>query len=234
MFGFIERVPLSKAGKNAVAHKPERIFLTAPKARGRIQCRARYGRHMNSVTRLLLRWRQGDTAGSDALFHAVHQELHRIANRYMSRERDGHVLQATALVNEAYLRLIDRQESNWQNRAHFFAISAHLMRQILVDHARGAAANKRGGALIHLPLEEGLIIAPERSREFLALDEALTALARFDRRKAEVVELRYFGGLEVEEVAELLKVHPNTVIRDWRLAKAWLKRELDASNPETD
>lgn len=189
---------------------------------------------MNSVTRLLLRWRQGDTAGSNELFHAVQQELRRIANRYMSRERDGHVLQATALVNEAYLRLVDRQDANWQNRAHFFAISAHLMRQILVDYARGAAANKRGGALIHLPLEEGLLIAPERSREFLALDEALTALALFDHRKVQVVELRYFGGLEVEEVAELLKVHPNTVIRDWRLAKAWLKRELDASNPEAD
>jgi RNA polymerase sigma-70 factor (ECF subfamily) len=185
---------------------------------------------MNTVTRLLIRWRQGDTAGRDELFQAVQHELHRIAYRYMQRERDGHLLQATALVNEAYLRLIDQPEANWQNRAHFFAISAHLMRQILVDHARGSAAHKRGGALLHLPLDEGLHLAPEKSKELLALDEALTALALVDRRKADVVELRYFGGLEVEEVAELLKVHPNTVIRDWRLAKAWLKRKIDTAD----
>lgn len=186
---------------------------------------------MNSVTKLLLEWGQGETGGRDELFSAVQEELHRIADRYMKRERDGHTLQATALVNEAYLRLVDQPQANWQNRAHFYAISAHVMRQILVDYARGARAQKRGGAAFHLPLDEVLVFAPEKSQELLALDQALEELAVVDRRKAEVVELRYFGGLGVEEVAEVLKVHPNTVVRDWRLAKAWLKLRIFPEGP---
>jgi RNA polymerase sigma factor (TIGR02999 family) len=178
---------------------------------------------MNSVTKLLVQWGQGEAAARDELFVAVQQELHRIADRYMKRERDGHTLQATALVNEAYLRLVDQPQADWRNRAHFFAISAHIMRQILVDHARGAGAQKRGSGAYHLPLDEELVFAPEKSEEILALDQALEELAVIDQRKAEEVELRYFGGLDVEEAAEVLKVHPNTVIRDWRLAKAWLK-----------
>lgn len=181
---------------------------------------------MNSVTRLLVQWGQGDTGGRDELFRAVQIELRRIADRHMSRERAGHTLQATALVNEAYLRLVDQPQANWRNRAHFYAVSAHIMRQILVDYARGAGAQKRGGEAFHLPLDEGLVFAPGKSREILALDQALSDLAVIDRRKADVVDLPYFGGLEVEEVAAVLKVHPNTVVRDWRLAKAWLKREI--------
>ncbi len=151
----------------------------------------------------------------------------------MKRERAGHLLQPTALVNEAYLRLVDQPQANWQNRAHFYAISAHIMRQILVDYARGAGARKRGGEAMHLPLLAELVFAPEKSQELLDLDDALQELSSIDRRKAEVVELRYFGGLEVEEVAEVLKVHPNTVIRDWRLAKAWLKRKVKGAVPES-
>lgn len=188
---------------------------------------------MNSVTRLLVQWGHGEAAVRDELFGAVQQELHRIADRYMKRERAGHLLQPTALVNEAYLRLVDQPQASWQNRAHFYAISAHIMRQILVDYARGSGARKRGGEAIHLPLLEELVFAPEKSQELLDLDGALQELSLIDRRKAEVVELRYFGGLEVEEVAEVLKVHPNTVIRDWRLAKAWLKRKVKGAAPES-
>lgn len=187
---------------------------------------------MTDVTQLLVRWGQGDTAGRDELFRTVQDELRRIANRHMSRERAGHTLQATALVNEAYLRLVVQPHGNWRNRAHFYAISAHIMRQILVDYARQSGAQKRGREAVHLPLEEGLVFAPERSREMIALDEALQGLAMIDRRKADVVELRYFGGLDVEETAEVLEVHPNTVVRDWRLAKAWLKREMNPASPE--
>ncbi len=183
---------------------------------------------MNSVTQLLLRWSGGDLSGKDDLFTAVQQELHRIAARYMRREQADHTLQTTALVNEAYLRLVDQPQLNWQNRAHFYAISARIMRQILVDYARNSGAAKRGGEVFHVPFEEELNFSPQKSTEFLALDEALGRLAQLDARKAEVVELRYFGGLEVEEVAEVLRVHPNTVIRDWRVAKAWLKREIAA------
>lgn len=181
---------------------------------------------MDSVTQLLVRWRDGDASGRDALFAAVQEELHRIAARYMRREQKDHPLQTTALVNEAYLRLVDQPQLNWQNRAHFYAISARIMRQILVDYARSNGAAKRGGEAFRVPFEEEMSLSPQKSRELLALDEALARLAVVDPRKAEVVELRYFGGLEVEEVAEVLRVHPNTVIRDWRVAKAWLKREI--------
>lgn len=185
---------------------------------------------MSSVTQLLVQWSQGDPASREELFRAVQQELHRIAERYMRRERPDHTLQTTALVNEAYLRLIEQPQANWQNRAHFYAISARVMRQILVDHARKTGAGKRGGAMFHVPFEEALVFSAEKSAELLALDAALLKLAAVDARKAEVVELRYFGGLEVEEVAEALRVHPNTVIRDWALAKAWLKREMGAAS----
>ena len=185
---------------------------------------------MSSVTQLLVQWSEGDPSSHEALFRAVQQELHRIADRYMRRERPDHTLQTTALVNEAYLRLIEQPQANWQNRAHFYAISARVMRQILVDHARKTGAEKRGGTTFHVPFEEALVFSAEKSAELLALDVALLKLAGVDARKAEVVELRYFGGLEVEEVAEALRVHPNTVIRDWALAKAWLKREMGGAS----
>ncbi|MFN7935008.1 MAG: sigma-70 family RNA polymerase sigma factor [Bryobacteraceae bacterium] len=181
---------------------------------------------MASVTHLLNQWTQGDPASHEELFRIVQEELHRIADRYMRRERSDHTLQTTALVNEAYMRLVDQPQSNWQNRMHFYAISARVMRQILVDHARRADTGKRGGRQFHVPFDEALAFTPEKSADFLVLDEALLRLADQDARKAQVVELRYFGGLEVEEVAQVLRVHPNTVIRDWSLAKAWLKREM--------
>lgn len=186
---------------------------------------------MNSITRLLVEWRQGDARSGDALFMAVRKELRRIASRNMRGERAGHVLQASALVNEAYIRLVDQKEDGWQNRAHFFAVSAQLMRQILVDYARRDGAAKRGGDVRHIPLDEAITLTPAKAAELLALDQALERLAAVDGRKAKVVELRYFGGLEVEEVAEVLQVHPNTVIRDWQLAKAWLKRALSEGEP---
>ncbi len=187
---------------------------------------------MSSVTDLLIQWNNGDPASRDELFRIVQRELHRIADRYMRRERPDHTLQTTALVNEAYMRLIDQPQVNWHNRAHFYAISARVMRQILVDHARRLGSEKRGGQAFELPFNEGVVFSPEKSHEFLALDQALKKLAEIDGRKANVVELRYFGGLEVDEVAEVLKVHPNTVIRDWALAKAWLRREMTTASAD--
>jgi RNA polymerase sigma factor (TIGR02999 family) len=178
------------------------------------------------VTRLLLRWRTGDSACLDELLPLVHNELHRIARRYMRGEPAGHTLQTTALVNEAYLRLVDQSQVNWQNRAHFFGIAARLMRQILVDHARAGRRNKRGGGDALLPLDEAFVVSPAKSSELVALDDALSALEQFDARKARVVEMRYFGGMSVEETAEALGVHTNTVIRDWDLARRWLRREI--------
>jgi len=188
---------------------------------------------MASVTHLLIQWSNGDSASREELFQAVQLELHRIAARYMRREQPDHTLQTTALVNEAYLRLVDQPQVNWQNRAHFYAISARVMRQILVDHARRTGSERRGGESFHLPFDEALVFSAEKSSELLALDQALERLAKKDARKAEIVELRYFGGLEVDEVAEALRVHPNTVIRDWALAKAWLKREMSADSRES-
>jgi RNA polymerase sigma-70 factor, ECF subfamily len=181
------------------------------------------------VTELLLRWKAGDREGLDQAVPLVDRELRRIAHRAMRSERQGHTLQTTALVNEAYLRLVDQSRVNWQNRAHFLGIAAGLMRQILVDHARRACRAKRGGGVRHLPLDEGLAWSPAISESLLILDQALERLAAFDSRKARVVELRYFAGMSVEEAAEALGVHPNTVIHDWGLAKAWLKRELERS-----
>ena len=181
------------------------------------------------VTGLLKAWSSGDQAALNRLTAVVHAELHRIARRYMRNERPGNTLQTTALVNEAYLRLVDQSRVNWQNRAHFLGVAAGLMRRILVDHARRVCRAKRGGGVRHLPLDEGLAYSPAISESLLVLDEALERLAAFDARKARVVELRYFAGMSVEEAAEALGVHPNTVIHDWSLAKAWLKRELERS-----
>ena len=184
------------------------------------------------VTRLLLRWAGGDKACLDQLVPLLETELRRIARRYMRLERPGHTLQTTALINEAYLRFANQAQVNAQHRSQFFALAAQIMRHILVDHARGARRGKRGNGVRSLPLDEALVISPQKSAELASLDEALSRLAQFDPRKAKVVELRYFGGMEVEEIAAALQVHPNTVVRDWRLAKAWLKRELGDAERE--
>jgi len=179
-----------------------------------------------NVTRLLQDWCLGKDAALEELLPLVHQELRRLARRYMFGERPGHTLQTTALVNEAYLRLVNSRQVNWQNRAHFFAISAQLMRRILVDHARARGYQKRGGGVPKVTLDEMLMGPQEKGHDLVALDYALKALAEVDPRKSKVVELRFFGGLSVEETAKLLKVSPDTVLRDWRLAKAWLSREI--------
>ena len=178
------------------------------------------------ITRLLVAWGDGDQSALEELAPLVHSELHRLAHRYMSRERPGHTLQTSALVNEAYVRLIDWKNVRWQNRAHFFAVSAQLMRRILVDFARDRRYLKRSGGA-RVSLTEAAAFTVDRDADLVALDEALIALAEVDPRKGQVVEMRFFGGLSVEEVAEVLKVSKETVMRDWRLAKSWLLRELD-------
>ena len=178
------------------------------------------------ITRLLVAWSDGDSAALEELAPLVQAELHRLAHRYMGGERAGHTLQTSALVNEAYIRLIDWKNVRWQNRAHFFGVSAQLMRRILVDFARDRQYLKRGGGALQVSLGEASAVTVERGADLVALDEALTALAAVDRRKAEVVEMRFFAGLSVEEVAEVLNVSKETVMRDWRLAKVWLLREL--------
>ena len=180
----------------------------------------------HAVTGLLLAWSQGEQAALDKLVPLVYAELRRIAHRYMNRERHGHTLQTTDLVNEAYLRLIDASQVRWKDRAHFLAISAQLMRRILVDFARSRQYLKRGGGARRTWFDEAKIQSPLPSPDLVALDEAMEALAVKDARKSQVVELRFFGGLSVEETAEVLKVSPDTVHRDWRLAKAWLTREM--------
>ena len=178
------------------------------------------------VTGLLLAWRQGEQAALEKLIPLVYQELRRVAHRYMAGERPGHSLQTTALVNETYLRLVDSRKVNWQNRNHFFAVSAQLMRRILVDFARSRRYQKRGGGAQKVSLDEAMIGSQEPGQDLVALDDSLKAMAAVDFRKSQVVELRFFGGLSVEETAEVLKVSPDTVLRDWRLAKAWLRREM--------
>ena len=180
----------------------------------------------HEMSRLLAAWGDGDREALDRLYPLVEHELHRLARGYMRRERPDHTLQTTALVNEAYLKLIDQREVRWQNRAHFFGIAAQIMRRILIDHARKHAYAKRGGGAVHVPLDEAAVLTKARAAELVALDEALTALAALDERKGRVVELRYFGGLSVEEAAEVLGVSPDTVTRDWRRAKAFLRREM--------
>jgi RNA polymerase sigma-70 factor, ECF subfamily len=179
------------------------------------------------VTQLLIAWSNGEEEALEKLVPLVYDELRRIARRYMKREPAGHTLQTTALVNEAYLRLIEQKGMKWQNRAHFFAISAQLMRRILVSMARARHANKRGGEGRQVSLDEALVISEERAAELVALDEAMNKLAALDPRRSRVVELRYFGGLSVEETAEVLKISPETVMRDWKRAKAWLYTELN-------
>jgi RNA polymerase sigma-70 factor (ECF subfamily) len=178
------------------------------------------------VTGLLHEWRQGDAAAFDKLLPLVYEEMRRIAHRYMQQERGGHTLQTTALINEAYVRLVGQQKVEWRNRSHFFAVTAQVMRHVLIDHARRLHYAKRGGALRRVTLEEADAMTTERAAELVALDEALQELARLDPRKSRVVELRYFGGLSLEETAEVLDVSPMTVRRDWRAAKAWLYKAV--------
>jgi len=180
----------------------------------------------HTVTQLLRAWRQGDAAALDQLVPVVYQKLRRLARHYMAGQRPGHTLQATALVNEAYMRLIDCEQVNWKDRAHFFAISAQMMRRVLVEFARSRQYQKRGAGARKTSLDEGVIASPQRGQDLVALDDALQALAAEYPRQAQVVELRFFGGLSVEETAEVLHVSAITVMRDWQLAKVWLAREL--------
>ena len=183
----------------------------------------------HEITGLLQAWSEGEQSALERLIPLVYQELHRLARRYMGRERSGHTLQTSALLNEAYLRLVDSPKPSWRNRAHFFAVSGQVMRHILVDWARSRQALKRGGEARPLDLEEAPVVADAPGTDFVALDDALKALAALDPRKSEVVELRFFGGLSVEETAAVLKVSPETVVRDWKFAKSWLRRELSRS-----
>jgi RNA polymerase sigma factor (TIGR02999 family) len=179
----------------------------------------------DNLTALLVEWREGDEAALNRLMPLVYDQLRRIAHRYVQRERDGHTLQTSALINEAYLRLAD-QEVAWQNRSHFFAVTARVMRHILIDHARRRRYAKHGGEARQVPIEEASAMSLERAAELIALEEALDELAKLDQRKSRVVELRYFGGLSLEETAEVLDISLMTVRRDWRAAKAWLYRQL--------
>ena len=180
----------------------------------------------HEVTSLLKAWSSGDEQALERLTPLVYRQLHQVARRYMAGERSGHTLQTTALVNEVYLRLVDCGRVNWQDRAHFFAMSAQLMRRILIDFARSRDYLKRGGAIPHISLEEAPSVCEEPDVNLVALDDALKALAAVDERKSKVVELKFFGGLNVEETAEVLRVSSDTVMRDWKLAKIWLWREL--------
>ena len=180
----------------------------------------------NDVTQLLMAWSSGDKAALDRLMPLIHQELRRLAHRYMSRERPGHTLQTTALVNEAYLRLINRKDVHWQGRTHFFAIAAELMRTILVDHARSHAYAKRGGGTRKISLDEAMVVSQERAAEVVALDDVLKELAEIDPQQSRIVELRFFGGLTIEETAEVLSLSTATIKREWKTAKAWLYHEL--------
>ena len=178
---------------------------------------------------MLAEWSEGNQAALDELYPLVYNELHRLARRYMSRERKGHTLQTTALINEAYVRLVDQKNVHWANRSHFFAISAQIMRRILIDHARRHAYAKRGGGAQQVSLEEVALVARDLGSDLVRLDEALQTLAKMDARRCHVVELRYFGGLSNEEIAGVLKVSENTVTRDWNLARAWLYQQLTGS-----
>ena len=182
----------------------------------------------HEVTELLRQWRNGNQQALDKLTPLVYDELHRLAHQYIGRERPGHTLQTTALVNEAYLRLVEQKDVDWESRAHFFAVSAQVMRHILVDYARQHASAKRGGELQKVVLDEQIIVSRERAAELVSLDEAMQTLNEIYPRRSKVVELRYFGGLNNKEAAEVLKVSEATIERDWRFAKAWLYRELQA------
>jgi RNA polymerase sigma-70 factor, ECF subfamily len=184
----------------------------------------------HEVTQLLKAWTTGDEQALDKLTPLVYEQLRRVAQHHMAGQRPGHILQTTALVNEVYLQLLDCGQMNWQDRAHFFAMSAQLMRRILIDFARSRGSQKRGGDALHISLDEAPSVCKEPDPNLLALDDALKELATVDERKSKVVELRFFGGLSVEETAAVLKVSPETVMRDWRLAKLWLLRELSEGN----
>ena len=179
----------------------------------------------NDISRLLRAWSDGDQSALNGLTPIVHEELRRLAHRYMERERPGHTLQTTALVNEAYMRLVDYKRMQWQDRAHFFAVAAQVMRRILVDHARSHNL-KRGAGVQHVALDDVAVVSADRTGDLVALDDALNVLARLDPRKVQIIEMRFFGGLSVEETAEVLRVSPATVKRDWSIAKLWLCREL--------
>jgi RNA polymerase sigma-70 factor (ECF subfamily) len=181
------------------------------------------------VTQLLADWRQGDDAALTQLTPLVYEDLRRLAHRYMRGQRANHTLQTTALVNEAYLRLADQTNPSWQNRAHFFAVAARAMRQILVNYAESYRSQKRGGGVAKMELDEAALVSPEQSKEIVSLHEALGNLATLDSRKAEVVELKYFGGLNYDEIAEVLKVSRNTVRRDWEFARTWLYTQLQSA-----
>jgi len=185
----------------------------------------------SDATELLLAWSNGDESAFDRLVPLVYQELRVMAQRYMTHERRDHPLQATALVNEAYLRLIDVNRIQWQNRAHFLAVAAQTMRRILVEFARNRHRQKRGGDAIHVTLGDVVEMAEEKQADLVALSDALTALASFDARMSQIVELRFFGGLSVQETADVLKVSAETVMRDWKTAKVWLLRELGREAP---
>ena len=184
----------------------------------------------NDVTQLLVAWGNGDQAARDELMPLVYAELHRLAHRHIKKERPGHTLQTSALVNEAFVRLVDQRDVHWQSRAHFFGIAAQMMRRILVDYARKRRFAKRGGDQLQVSLNEELVAANQRSADVVFLDDALTQLADIDERKSKVVELKFFSGLSIEETAEALDVSPGTVMRDWTLAKAWLRRAMSRSN----
>ena len=188
----------------------------------------------HEVTQLLVAWSDGDRAALDQLTPLVYEELHRLARNHMSRERQGHTLQTSALVNEAYVRLIDQKNVRWQNRAQFFSIASRLMRRILVDYARSHRYAKRGGDMRRVSLDEAAIVAQEPAAELVALDDALKSLAALDPRKCQVVELRFFGGMSVEESAEVLGVSVVTVMRDWSTAKAWLHRAMEKEVSEEE
>jgi RNA polymerase sigma factor (TIGR02999 family) len=183
----------------------------------------------HEITQLLAAWSEGNQAALDQLYPLVYNELRRLAHGYLRRERKGHTLQTTALINEAYLRLVDQKHVHWANRSHFFGISAQIMRRILIDHARRYDYAKRGGGAQRISLDEAAVVAKQRGRALLMLDEALKSLAKIDSRRSQVVELRYFGGLNNEEIAGVLKISENTVMRDWNMARAWLYQELSGS-----
>jgi len=180
----------------------------------------------SDVTGLLLLWRQGDQSALERLLPLVYRELHKLAKRYMRQQNPGHTLQTTAVIHEAYMKLAANNSPDWQNRSHFFAVAAKAMRHVLVDHARTRLSAKRGGEIQVLTLDEGIAVVPGRERELVALDDALTSLSQLQPRQGQVVELRYFGGLSVEETAQILDVSPETVARDWRFAKSFLLREI--------
>lgn len=192
------------------------------------------GAPSSEITQLLVGWRDGDQQALNALLPLVHDELRKLARGYMRRERADHTLQTTALVNEAYLRLGKGEVANWQNRTHFFAVAAQVMRRVLIDHARSYRYEKRGGGAQRVDIDDLHGMSEERASELIDLDEALSSLASVDQRKSRIIELRFFGGLNIDEVAEILELSPTTVQREWRAARAWLQRFLKGDDPLVD